>query len=185
MNISLTKKIIFTLLCLNFLFSGTFYLSKSLDSISEIKIDDYGISADGDDFGGFFSETHAIGYYHPVWKKRKIKYNVNLGFEYMENDNFNFISFYTVLNYEPIKEFTASFLAGLNFYDHENEYFNSHDYYPDSKGGQVWGVALAYNVKNKIPISLEYKIYTFSEVHSDVWLDIEYSRCAISLGYKF
>ena len=185
MNISLTKKIIFTLLCLNFIISGTFYLSKSLDSISKMKVDDSGISGGGDDFEAFFSETHAIGYYHPVWKKRKVKYNVNLGFEYMKNDNFNFISFYTMLNYEPIKEFTASFLVGLNFYNHEYEIPNSLDYYPDSKGGQIYGLLLTYNTRKKISISLNYKIYTFSQVSYDIWADVKYSRSAISLGYKF
>ena len=191
MNIKFTKKIIFTLLFLNFLFSGTIYLSKGLDSISNVSIESSGVtpviefSGDGNDLGGFFSETYALGYYHPVWKKRKILYNVNLGFEYMQNDNFNFLSFYTMLNYEPFKELTASFLAGLNFYNHENEYLNDQNYHPDSKGGQIYGLAVTYNANNKFPISIDYKVYTFSEVQSDIWYDFEYSRCGISLGYKF
>ena len=185
MNINIIKNIVVTFLFLNVLFSGTVYLSKSLDSISKFHIDETSVSGDGNDIGGFFSETYALGYYHPVWKKRKIQYNVNLGFEYMQNDNFSFLSFYTMLNWDPIKKLTTSFLVGLNFYDHENEYFNQQDYYPDSKGGQVYGIAVTYNFKNKYPISLDYKVNTYSEVHSDVWLDIEYSRCAISLGYKF
>jgi len=197
MNINIIKNIVVTFLFLNVLFSGTFYISESLDSRSffsiEYKVYDQladkqkkiKIVGSGDNLLGYFSDTNSLGYYHPVWKKRKIKYNVNLGFEYMQNDNFNFISIYTMLNYEPIKEITASFLAGLNFFDSESEFWNNQDYYPDSKGGQVFGVAVIYKATDKLPISLDYKLYTFSIVNEDIWKDLEYSRCAISLGYKF
>ena len=182
MNIKFTKKIIFTLLFLNFLMSGTVYLTITPPIATYYHATPALNSIGATDF---FNETYALGYYHPVWKKRKILYNVNLGFEYMQNDNFNFLSFYTMLNYEPFKELTASFLAGLNFYNHENEYLNDQNYHPDSKGGQIYGLAVTYNANNKFPISIDYKVYTFSEVQSDIWYDFEYSRCGISLGYKF
>ena len=187
MNINIIKKIIFTILVTNFLFSGTLYLSRSLDSISNItvKYPNFKQTGDGNDFNGFFSETNAIGYYQPVWEKRKINYNVNLGFEYLQNNKFNFVSFYSMFSYKPVKEFTASLLAGLNFYDHDAEFSNIQDYYPDSKGGQVYGLILSYNAGSKFSLSLEYKIYTFSQVTFDVWADVEYSRNGISLGYKF
>ena len=187
MNINIIKKIIFTILFSNFLFSGTLYLSRSLDSMSNVseKYPESKVTGDGSDFDGFFSETNAIGYYHPVWEKRKINYNVNLGFEYLQNDKFNFVSFYSMFSYKPVKEFTASLLAGLNFYDHDAEFSNIQDYYPDSKGGQVYGLVLAYNASSKVSLSLEYKIYTFSQVKLDMWADFKYSRNGISLGYKF
>ena len=187
MNIRFIKKIILTSLFFNFLLSGTIFLSRSLDSISRFskESNQVELSGNGSELGGLFSETNAIGYYHNVWEKRKVKYNVNLGFEYMQNDNFNFLSFYTMINYLPIKQITTSFLVGLNFYDHDNEYSNTQDYFPDSKGGQIYGLVFTYNVTNKIPLSIDYKVYTFSEVQDDIWFDFEYSRCGISLGYKF
>ena len=191
MNMKLVKNIIFLSLFLNFLISGTVYITKSLDPSSSFSVKSKGVtpviklSGSGNDFGGFFSETYSLGYFQSVWKKKKIKYNVNLGFEYMQNDNFNFLSVYTMLNYGPSQQFTISFLVGLNFYNHENDYFNIQEYYPDSKGGHMYGLSLIYNTNNKFPIALDYKVYTFSEVQSDIWYDFEYLRCAISLGYKF
>jgi hypothetical protein len=190
MNINIIKKIIFTILFANFLFSGTLYISRGLDSMSKYYIEYPNFKESGNvNEASFFSETNAIGYYYPVWKKRKINYNVNLGFEYLQNDWFNFISFYTMFNYEPVKEFTASFLAGLNFYDSELEFINNQDYYPDSKSGQVYGLVLSFsnfnNASSKLSLSLEYKIYTFSQVDDDMWADIEYARSGISFGYKF
>ena len=52
MNINIIKKIIFTILVTNFLFSGTLYLSRSLDSISNItvKYPNFKQPGDGNDF---------------------------------------------------------------------------------------------------------------------------------------
>ena len=175
-------KSIFLLMFSNFLISGTFYLSESIDNISATKsVNQYGENK----VNGVNFTTRSLGYYDTVWKKRKVKYNVNLGLEYVHNRNFNLIAFFTMINYDFTKNLFSSLYLGIDFYNHDFQNINEEIYHPDSKGGGMYGLGLTYILNKKFPVSLNYKIYNYSSVSQDVWTDTEYKRASLSFGYKF
>ena len=108
----LFKNIIYVIIVTGISFGGTVYLSKSLDEFSK-----YYESEESSNLLNYnTSETYALGYYQQVWKKRKVNYSVSLGLEYIENDNFSFSSFYSMVNYNPIKNIVGSIIFGTNFF---------------------------------------------------------------------
>jgi len=170
------KKII----CLVFLFSvslcGTIYISSSLDGASKQE--------------GFISEdlinsTFSLGYFDTVWEKRKTNYSINLGLDLTANDNFNFISFYTMFNYKFSKSIFSSVILGIDFFDHEYTLNNNEVYHPDAKGGSMYGLSVSYLLTKNLPMSLDYKVFNASEAQSDAWIDLIYEKLAINIGYKF
>ena len=170
------KKII----CLVFLFSislcGTIYISSSLDGASE---------QEGFMSEDFINSTLSLGYYDTVWEKRKTSYSINLGLDITANDNFNFISFYSMFNYKFSKSFSSSVILGIDFFDHEYILNNNEIYHPDAKGGAMYGLSLSYLLTKSLPVSLDYKVFNASEAQSDQWVDLIYEKVAVNLGYEF
>jgi len=172
----LLKKFIYTLIFASCSFGGTVFLSHSLDDVSN--------------YEGFLDEEYVVGiyslgYYDTIWEKRKVKYNINLGLELLGNYSFNFIGFYSMLNYNFSKSFFSSLYLGIDFFNHEYDLVNNAVYLPDSKGGSMYGLGFTYILSKRFPITFNYKIYNASEVQSDVWIDLLYEISSLSLGYKF
>ena len=189
----LSKIIIIIAACINLSIAGTIFLSKSFDSSSRYTVKNpwgnYSFKANYDCYGEcepYFGKTYSIGYNHIVWKEKKKKYNVGLGLEYLKNDNFNLKALYIMLNYEPLKKMKASLFFGVDFFNAKDDpsLNNEHDYYPNTKGGGIYGLSFSYNLNKKLPISFDYKVYTFSIVNQDIWRDVEFSRVSLNLGYN-
>ena len=183
---SLLFKIMFLFMFSEILYPGTFYISKSIDELSSKRID---AEMSLNETKGLDFSSHTFGYYDTVWEKRKIKYNVNLGVEFLHckelRGDFNFVTFYTMLNYNFTKKITSTIYAGIDFFNHDFILNNEEIYKPDAKGGPMYGVGCTYIINKKIPVSFTYKVYTSSIVDNDFWIDESYKRAGISAGYKF
>ncbi len=183
---SLFIKVMFLFVFSEISYSGTIYLSKSIDELSSSKID-YELFSD--ETKGLNFSSHTIGYYDTVWEKRKIKYNINLGLEFLHakqsRGDFNFVSFFTMFNYNFSKKFYSTVYAGIDFFNHDFILNNEEVYKPDAKGGPMYGLGFSYILNKKFPVSLNYKIYTSSIVQNDYWVDEYYRRASFSVGYKF
>ena len=183
---SLLFKVLFLFICSEFLYPGTVYLSKSIDELSSTQIGsgDLAVQTDGLEFS-----SHTLGYYDTVWEKRKIKNYISLGVEFLHSKSsrgdFNLVTFYSMFNYKHSKKIISTLYVGIDFFNNDFILNNQEIYKPDAKGGPMYGLGLAYMFNKKFPLSMTYKVYTFSVVDNDSWIDESYSRASISLGYKF
>ena len=181
---------LYIILFLSAVFPGTLYFSQSNSDASEYIM--YDLAESSTDIK--IEETFSIGYHHNVWKKRRVRYGAELGFEIFANDDVKFLAIYSMGTYRlNNKKFHLYATLGLDFYDHEysqinpnqnNPNFND-EFIPNTKGGYVYGVGFSYLITKHIPIAFDYKVLEAQEVHSSVWKKIHYGRAAIQLGYKF
>lgn len=206
---SLLFKVLFLFMCSEFLYPGTVYLSKSIDEVSLFKVKDQDEIVEND----VSFTSHSLGYYDTVWEKRKVDYTINLGLEFLhakvqhscqdgsnedlddgslsdvEDDcqrgAFNIITFYSMFNYKFNKSIFSTLYVGIDFYNQDWDESNNQIYLPETKGGPMYGIGFTYILNKKFPLSLDYKVYTFSNVSNDYWKENEYKRAGISLGYKF
>ena len=86
------KNIIYIYILLSFLYPGTLYFSKTLDSV-ETNTDTYIINYQ-------IKNTYSFGYEHAIWQKRKIKYDVFAGGELLTNSDVRFLNVYVLAWYK-------------------------------------------------------------------------------------
>ena len=167
-------------------FSGTIYLSKSLDGASDTKTE----------INIKFEGSYSIGYHHSVWAKKRSKFGVDLGFElFQDSADIKFLSFYSMGKYKINKKIYLYGIVGMNFYEHDykqtspSNFTNDPNVYnrfsPNTKGGYTYGLGITYMITKKVPISVDYESLEASEIHNNIWKNIDYNRCSIQLGYKF
>ena len=180
------KNIIYIYILFSLLFPGTLYFSKTLDSV--------GTDTDTDIIDFEIKNTYSFGYEHPLWQKRKVKYDVYGGGEILTNSDMHYLNVYVLARYNFNKLISVWSSIGLGFYEPKDVADNSDDsddsefennFLPNSKGGYTYGIGITYNLTKKFPISLHKKYYTASEVRDDEWLDITYARFSLQLGYVF
>jgi len=177
------KNIIYIYILFSFLYTGTLYFSKTLDSV--------GTETDTDIINFEIKNTYSFGYEHPLWQKRKVKYDVYGGGEILTNSDMSYLNVYVLARYNFNKVISVWSSMGLGFYEPKDIDENSNssefenEFLPNSKGGYTYGIGMTYYLTKKFPISIHKKYYTASEVRNDEWLDITYARFSLQIGYAF
>ena len=177
------KNIIYIYILLSFLYPGTLFFSKTLDSV-ETNTDTYIIDYQ-------IKNTYSFGYEHAIWQKRKIKYDVFAGGELLTNSDVKFLNVYVLARYKINKLISIWSTIGLGFYDPKKVSDDNGDsnfeeeFLPNSKGGYTYGLGFTYYLNKGWPLSIHHKVYNASEVHSNEWMDITFSRSSFQIGYEF
>ena len=177
-NILFMKISVYIIILFSFSLSSSIFISKSIDT--SVIYDDTELENIK-----LIENTYSIGYNLEVWKKKKVKYGVELGFDIIGNENVKFLSIHTIGKYELSKKVFIWGLLGIDFFDHDFIYNNIQEYLPDKKGGETFGIGITYLINKKIPLSIKYQIINFSEVNEDQWRDARIARTSIQLGYNF